>query len=254
MHSQSQAHSGKILPSRGLLSSMSPLTHRAKAPVPVRITPTVVITPDSFPIPQEDAYSKKAPLEWYRKQTLNNLVKISPFYIVERTYPWVIALVALSILYIMVGSIELIHAGAIRVYFGQTALNIAGMVLVLRIAYLELWRRTLRAEVDGFILRISQGIARFERVSIPLTPMVSIHSDQNRVGAFLGTYSIDISSANAPQRSLLSIPCMSEAVATNFKEFIAEQINRMGNVQERARNHPTWVAAKRSPATVRSDA
>jgi hypothetical protein len=103
---------------------------------------------------------------------------------------------------------------------------IFGSVVLLRIIYFELYRRTLVFRIEGFRFFISRGVI-FKRVgSLPIVPFAEIYVQQDLGDKLCGVYHLHLLTALDPTKKFVSFEGLARKTAYDLKLFISEFLNR----------------------------
>lgn len=99
-------------------------------------------------------------------------------------------------------------------------------IVVLRLAYFELYRRTLVFRIEGFRFYISRGVI-FKRVgSLPIVPFAEIYVQQDIGDKLCFVYHLHLLTALDPTKNFVSFEGLSRKTAYALKEFISDFLSK----------------------------
>ncbi|MBX7144776.1 MAG: hypothetical protein K1X79_10025 [Oligoflexia bacterium] len=107
-----------------------------------------------------------------------------------------------------------------------TLLLIFGAIVIFRLVYFELYRRTVVFRIEGFRFVISRGVI-FKRVgSLPIVPFAEIYVQQDLADKLCFVYHLHLLTALDPTKKFVSFEGLSRKTAYALKQFISEFLSK----------------------------
>ncbi len=99
-------------------------------------------------------------------------------------------------------------------------------IVIIRLAYYELYRRTLVFRIEGFRFYISRGVI-FKRIgSLPIVPFAEIYIHQDIWDKLCFVYHLHLLTALDPTKNFVSFEGLSRQTAYELKEFISDFLSK----------------------------
>jgi uncharacterized membrane protein YdbT with pleckstrin-like domain len=169
-------------------------------------------------------------LHWNQKRDISALVQISSYFTLSRMIVPLITAAGIILIW-LIGKVVLqgdVHVSSVE----SICLRISLLGFIIYLSYLEMWRRELKAEIDGFVIQISSGVFRRRRLSFPLTPFVTVTLEQTKGERAFGYYSVVLRSVNFPGSGTVVLPAIKKECSLDLSDFIVAQSNRTSSIAQ----------------------
>ena len=166
-------------------------------------------------------------LGYRTKLDLRERFPASPRYALRKAIWWVFAcIVAVAFYRITERNPEMVESLPHAITdFGRVVIGAAVTVLVLKLIYAEIYRRTFYYGLDGFRIIISRGIFLPQVGSLPLLPVSEVYISRDFGDLLCHVCHIDLYTPMDNTRRFARVEGLAPSTAMKLQEFLSELLN-----------------------------